>query len=129
MVYSTKLLRITKFERQPRRLARARLVKPRTSLVPQPFPHSSIEMDLEHNKAVLEHKYYRTRFFTSRFGCSRSGAQQLLIALEFSHPGHQRMGVFSTLELVGTGGKYCAVVDVPYMAMMDRSIDNLHRRL
>lgn len=86
-------------------------------------------MDLEHNKAVLEHKYYRTRFFTSRFGCSRSGAQRLLIALEFSHPGHHHMGVFSTLELVGTGGKYCAVVDVPYMAMMDRSIDNLHRRL
>lgn len=111
MVYSTKLLRITKFEY----LAHPRL----NDLAPRRF---SMNNAFSINKEVLEHKYHRTRFFTSRFGCSTFGAERLLFASRFSSPGHPQRAALITLELVGTGGQYCAVVDIPFRAIFGRSM-------
>lgn len=67
------------------------------------------------NKALLEHKFPAIHFITNRFSCSKASAKRVVNALKNNqvhdyYNGNDRFGV---LELVGTDGKYCAVVQYP----------------
>ena len=69
------------------------------------------------NKALLEHKFPAIHFITNRFSCSKASAKRVVNALKTQqvhvHDDYNGNDRFGVLELVGTDGKYCAVVQYP----------------
>ena len=71
------------------------------------------------NKALLEHKFLTTRFITRSFTCSKASAEQVVNALKIAqgpgNAGPNRFPIrFGVVELMGTDGECCAVIQYPF---------------